>query len=204
MINQQEGVIQKALGNDWEKVPEIIRQHFNLGSGGENKATLEGVMEEIHHSLLAKLFMLPARVFGALVPYKGKYVPVTVRTSTKQNEDNIMYWHRTFSFPEYGQYVFSSRMSHVKDNVIVENVKYGMGIELALHVEENILNFVTTCYQWNLGPFKAKLPCWLLLGKGVITERQIDNDSFQIDFKIRHPVFGETFRYIGIFRNVNT
>jgi hypothetical protein len=158
---------------------------------------VEGTLD-IHVSLVAKLFMLAGRLFGALVPHEGRDVPVTVR-NWSQSDSSCMFWHRTFRYPGKGPVVFRSRMEYVGANEIVEHVKYGLGIRMRLSTEGEILRFDSQGYQWDLGPLTLRIPDWLLLGKAVIREMPVSEQTFKVMFEINHPLWGRTFGYSGRF-----
>jgi hypothetical protein len=46
---------------------------------------------------------------------------------------------------------------------------------------------------------QLRLPEGLLLGHTEIEERAIDGESFAMDFRLIHPLFGQIYRYSGVF-----
>lgn len=76
---KQQPVIKKSLGEDWDKLPDIVKLHYDIIPGESSNIIIKGVMDEVYHSPVAKLFLLPGRIFGALVPYKGKKISTEVR-----------------------------------------------------------------------------------------------------------------------------
>ncbi|MCP3662740.1 MAG: DUF4166 domain-containing protein [Gammaproteobacteria bacterium] len=95
---EQLPVIQRALGENWSSLSMLVRQHYDITPGTASSLVIKGVMDEVHHSAAAKLFLLPGRVFGALVPYRGKQVPTEVRNWTSTGNSEAMFWHRTLEF----------------------------------------------------------------------------------------------------------
>jgi len=160
---------------------------------------IEGVMDEVYHSLFAKLFLLPGRIFGALVPYRGKSIATEVKNWTTTENDQAMFWHRTLHFPGKGDVIFRSRMEHVDSDEIIEYVKYGMGIRMQMSVEDSALVFKSLGYLWQLGFIKLPIPSWLILGDARIIERPVSEKGFYIEFTMDHPIFGRTFSYNGKF-----
>lgn len=196
---KQQPVIKKALDENWEKLADIIKQHYDITPGKPSNMLIKGVMDEVYHSAIAKLFILPGRIFGALVPYKGKNIPTEVRNWTTSDNRKAMFWHRTLAFPGKPPVIFESRMEHIKDDEIIEYVRYGMGIRMRISVKDSALIFNSIGYVWQLGKIKIPIPTWAILGNAEIIEKAISDDQFFIDFQIIHPLFGRTFAYSGVY-----
>lgn len=199
MSEKQQPVIQKALGNNWDDLAETVKQHYDITPGEASNMTIKGVMDEVYHSPIAKLFLLPGRIFGALVPYKGKNIPTEVKNWTTRDNNAAMFWHRTLEFPNKAPVIFKSRMEYVKDDEIIEYVRYGMGIRMRMFVKDSALIFKSIGYIWKIGRIKIPIPTWAILGNAEIIERAISDDEFYIDFNMIHPLFGRTFSYSGVY-----
>jgi len=195
----QSPVIKQALNDAWDELALIVKQHYDITPGEPAKMVIHGVMDEVYHSPIAKLFLLPGRIFGALVPYKGKGIATEVHNWTTADNSKAMFWHRTLEFPNKPPVIFCSRMEYVKSDEIIEYVRFGMGIRMRMSVEESALIFTSIGYVWNILGIKIPIPTWAILGDAVIIEKAISDDTFYIDFNMIHPMFGKTFSYSGIF-----
>jgi len=196
---RQQPVIKKALGENWDNLADVVKRHYDITPGQSSNMTIKGIMDEVYHSSIAKLFILPGRIFGALVPYKGKNIPTEVHNWTTVDNDDAMFWHRTLTFPGKPPAIFKSRMEHIKDDEIIEYVRYGMGIRMKMSVENGALIFKSIGYVWKLAGMEIPIPNWAILGDAEIIEKAISDDEFFIDFKIIHPLFGRTFAYSGVY-----
>jgi len=196
---RQQPVIKKALGENWDKLADVIKRHYDITPGQSSNMTIKGIMDEVYHSSIAKLFILPGRIFGALVPYKGKNIPTEVHNWTTIDNNEAMFWHRTLTFPGKSPAIFKSRMEHIKNDEIIEYVRYGMGIRMKMSVENGALIFKSIGYVWKLAGMEIPIPNWAILGDAEIIEKAISDDEFFIDFKIIHPLFGRTFAYSGVY-----
>ncbi|MCU7931618.1 MAG: DUF4166 domain-containing protein [Candidatus Thiodiazotropha sp. (ex Codakia rugifera)] len=192
-------VIQKALGARFDHLGSIVKRHYNLVPGTSSTVKINGTMSEVYHSKIAKLFLLPGRLFGALVHYKGKNIPTEVRNWTTYDDSKAMFWYRTLHFPGKSPIIFHSRMEHINNNEIIEYVNYGMGIRMLISEHDAILKFIGIGYLWKIGSITLSIPNWMMLGDAVITEKAISEKMFTMDFKITHPLFGRTFSYHGDF-----
>lgn len=196
---KQQPVIKKALGDDWDDLADLVKQHYDITPGESSGMIIRGVMDEVYHSAIAKLFILPGRIFGALVPYKGKKIPTEVRNWTTDDNHAAMFWHRTLQFPNKPPVIFESRMEYIEGDEIIEYVRYGMGIRMRMSVKDSALVFRSVGYIWKIGGIKISIPAWAILGDAEITEKSISDNQFFIDFHITHPLFGKTFAYSGIY-----
>jgi len=189
--------IRRALGSEWSALGAAIRRHYDLAPDTETRLEVEGTME-VAFSPVGKLLISAGRLFDALVPYRGRGIPVKVRNWSRP-DSGAMFWHRTFCYPGKKPVIFHSRMEYADEKHIVEYVKYGLGIRMRLSAEGESLRFDSRGYQWDLGPLTLRIPDWVLLGKAVIRETPISERSFRVDFEIDHPLWGRTFAYSGEF-----
>ncbi|MBT3060442.1 MAG: DUF4166 domain-containing protein [Candidatus Thiodiazotropha sp. (ex Lucina pensylvanica)] len=198
-MEQRKAVIEKALGDKWNKLDSIIKLHYGLKPGRDAQLHLRGTMNEVYHSRIGKLFLIPGRIFGALVPYKGMAIPTEVRNWTSRGNKQAMYWHRRLFFPGKDPVIFRSKMECVGKNEIIEYVNYGMGIRLQTHAQNNALHFRSLGYVWKVGPFTLRIPNWAILGDAEIIEKAVSDRELFVDFNMVHPLFGKTFSYSGKF-----
>jgi hypothetical protein len=195
----QEPIVKRALGADWERVPAILRRNFALCPGTEGEVRLRGLMHEISYSRIGSLFVWPGRLFGALVPYQGRNVRIRIDIRTHATDPRFMYWQRVHFFREHPEFIFASRMEYAGGNDFIERVRTGLGMRMRASVSDGVLKFEAQCYQWDLFGLRIRLPNWLLMGTGVILERQTAPDEFSMHFEINHPWWGRTFTYSGVF-----
>ena len=116
MTNTQTPAFQLALGQDWAKLHPAVKKHYDLSPGQSLK--LSGTMDTVHHSPLVKPLIWIGRIFGALVPYTGKDIPVEVQNSCTPNANHLRF-QRVFHFPGQTPYCFNSRMEYWDGNTIV-------------------------------------------------------------------------------------
>lgn len=189
--------IRQAMGDDWSRLGEVIRRHYDLNPHSDSRFEVEGIME-VDVSFIGRLFVSVSRLFEALVPYPGRDIPVQVR-NWSQADSKAMFWHRTFHYPGRKPVIFRSRMAYAGGRDIVEYVKFGLGIRMSLCAEGESLRYDSRGYLWNLGLVRLPIPDWLLLGKAVIREIPESDVGFRVEFTVEHPLWGRTFGYAGRF-----
>lgn len=190
-------VFEQVLGDDWNKLGSIIRQHYFLKPNSTDYICVTGEMSEIYHSMAGKLLIPFGMIFGALVPYKGRNIPIDVHYKASVDNANI-YWDRVFKF-DRGDYHFKSHMEPVKENEVIEFVRFGMGIRLKVTEENSALIFRDVGYIWRLFGYDLAIPGRWLMGKIYVEERPLDDQSFSMNMSLSHPLLGELFRYSGVF-----
>jgi hypothetical protein len=194
----REPIFKTVLGNQWMQLGSIVRQHYSLTPFSQDYVRVDGVMEEIHHSLIAKLLIPFGLLFGAIVPFRGANVPVSVHYSSNPNDGNL-YWDRAFQFRHQKSFHFRSYMQHVGDNQVIEYVRFGVGMRLRVTAEGGALVFRDEGYVWRLFGYTLPIPVGLFFGNAYVEERPINADSFSMKMELIHPLFGTLFRYRGHF-----
>ena len=195
----QDPIVKRALGRDWDRLPDILRRNFDLRPGTDTEIRLTGVMHEISYSRIGALFVWPGRLFGALVPWQGRNVGIRIDLRTHATNARFMYWHRVHFFEENPEFVFASRMEYLEGNEFIERVRTGLGMRMRARLDGEVLTFEAVCYQLDVLGLDIRIPNWLLMGTGVIRERQVAPDAFEMRFEIDHPWWGRTFTYTGVF-----
>lgn len=192
-------VIAQALGEEWQKLHPLVRRHYGIAPGSTSRVVMEGQMREVHYSRRAAPLIHAARLFGALVSERATAIPVTVINSTNP-DDPAMHWHRTFRYPDGRERTFESRMVYAGGNEIIEYVRFGLGIRMAMSVMEGALLFESRGFHWGSPHIGLPIHDLLLLGRSRIVERAISDQQFEIEFDTRHPLYGKSFGYNGTFR----
>lgn len=191
-------VIAQALGEQWHELHPLVQRHYAIAPGTVSRVVMEGEMREVHFSRRAAPLIHTARLFGALVAERATAIPVTVINTTRTG-DPAMYWHRTFRYPDGKERIFESRMIHADGNEIIEYVRFGLGIRMALSVEAGALVFESRGFQWGSPSGRVRIPDLLLLGRSRIVERATSDAQFEVEFETRHPLYGRSFGYNGLF-----
>ncbi len=200
-MNGQTAVLaamRQALGEQWQRLHPAVRRHYDIRADGVAHLQLRGIMYEVDHATIIKPFMWVGRLFGALVPYRGRNLPVKVINTARPGRSTL-FWERHFHFPGREPFRFVSRMENGKGNEIIEYVRYNLGIRMAMSERDGALCYESRGYRWDLGPLKLHIPDWLILGRATIVERGLDAQTIELRFDINHPVFGHTFTYSGSF-----
>lgn len=195
---------QTVLGDaNWQRLGTVVREHYSLRPFTTDQMTVHGHMDEVWHARIAKLFMPMGRLFGALVPHQGREVPIDVHYSCRSTDAGL-YWDRRFHFPGRPVFHFRSHMvvADAARHEVIEYVRFGLGLRLRVTAEDGALVFRDVGYVWRIGRLQLPMPLHLVLGRAYVEERPVPGDeaAFTMKMTIRHPWWGELFRYSGRFR----
>ena len=192
-----EPLFKRVLGADWDKLSPVIRKHYDLHEGGISHCTVTGNMEIDYPLLLTPLIKL-IHVLGGLVDIKGKQVATQVEKQVK-TDSPFLYWRRSLQTDDGRQTVFASKMIYYGENELIEFIGFGFGLRLKISQNKGDLIYQSNGHLLKLFGICIPIPDWLVLGHAYITEHALTDNSFQLRFVISHPLWGETYRYGGVF-----
>lgn len=191
-------VFKSVLGDQFDDLGGVLQRHYFLRPYSNDRMSVVGVMHEVYSSRFARLLIPLMRVFGSLVPYRGTEVPVTVHYSARPDADTV-HWERLFEFPGRKPFQFNSFMQPVGGNQVIEFVRFGVGMRLRVTAEDGALVFRDEGYIWQILGLNIPIPAGWLLGRAYVEERPQSQNRFTMRMELRHPLFGELFRYNGTF-----
>lgn len=183
-------LMHQAVGPDWEQLPDSLRAHYQLGPNVDIGHL------DVEFPPWMKPYLWLLHLFGALLTRSGRQVPTRVEKDVVADRQ---YWRRTIAFPDGETTTFNSFWVRSGGNRLIEFVNPVMGLEMAVCVEGDELHYEGVRYVLKFGPLIVGLPEWLILGHTTIVERGLPTGSFAMDFRLTHPLFGEVFRYSGVF-----
>lgn len=190
-------LLQRVLGDDWDKLAPVIQRHYQLSDTENISSVVFGIMRIDYPGLIKPVLFL-ARLMGALIDLKGDAMQVTVKKWVTHSSSTL-YWRRDIQAPNGKTTVFASRMEYRQANELIELVGFGFGIRLKVSVEDGQLIYRSNGHLWKCGFVTVPIADVLFLGHATIIEIPIDDNTFELDFKIIHPLFGKTYEYGGLF-----
>ena len=194
-----EPLFKKVLGPRWTELSDVIRKHYFLRAGSVDAVCVTGTMGEVDHTPIARLLIPFGLLFGSVVPWRGRDIPVEVHYNARA-DDRAIYWHRVFRFPNHRPFHFRSHMAQVRGNEVIEFIRFGVGARLVVTAENGGLVFRDRGYVWRIGPLTLPLPGRLVFGRVYVEEMPIDERRFAMKLEIAHPLLGRLFSYNGEFK----
>jgi hypothetical protein len=185
------------FGKQWESLPAVMHKHYANRGRTSDRVRVDGFMK-IEVSLFAKIISPFMRLTGALAPYAGENVPVTVYLDSEKNS-NAFCLNRIFHYPNRPPYLFCSRMFPAGDNAIIEYMPSGIGWHAAYLFDGQQIELKHLGYKIKALGRVFSIPLELFIGKGYAKEEAINDDRFRMYMDIRHPLFGKVYAYSGEF-----
>jgi len=190
-------IFQSIFGEQWSELPPVMHKHYANRPYCNDVVTVEGIMK-VEVSPFARLLSPLLRITGALVPYAGDNIPVTVHFRSEPNSD-VYCFDRIFHFPDKPPYHFRSRMQPVGDSEVIEFMRIGIGWRARYSYDGRKVVMAHRGYAMKLFGKLVHLPLELLLGSGNAEEEALSDSRFRMYMDIRHPLWGKIYAYSGEF-----
>ncbi len=190
-------MMQQALGEQWQQLPEALKNHYREDNRGNNYAN--GHMD-IQYPWFMQWILNIFYFFGILLNRKGQMVKTEVTRTTKNGHQQ---WHRIITFADGNIKKFNSIVVFdPQSGCFIEFVNALLGLRMKPIVNNGVLRYESYGYILKIKQFSLRIPEWLALGHVTImeTQKSVDNDfCFNMDFRLKHWLFGEIFCYRGQF-----
>jgi len=193
-MNKQ-SLMQIALGDQWQKLPAALQAHYQHDINSD-----VGCLD-IKYPIYMQPYLTLLHLLGALINRRGENIPTTVE---KHMQGDVQYWKRTIRFPQNKIIFFKSFWVHDKNNELIEYVNPYIGLRMSVYVQNSELHYEGCHFVVKLGKSLISIPEWLVLGHTTIVETAISDKEFEMDFQLRHPLFGSVFSYSGKFKNTSS
>lgn len=198
----QQPIFQSVFGDDWNRIPNVIRTHYGLRPGSGETIRVTGTMDVDYR--LAFLPLIPIfRLLHIMVPYKGTAIPVNI-TMTDSPSRKALYLERYFTIPGRRKpYRFDSAMTPIGNGEILDVMTLGICARMRYAYENGKVVIHHRRFGWNIGKIFIPLPIEWLIGRVHLIKEALSDDSFRLSATVTHPFFGETYRYQGKFTILN-
>lgn len=196
-MRNSEPTFKAVFGASWDALPPVMKQHYANRPYSNDEVTVEGTLDVMCKGPM-KLFAPIMNAMGQVPARNEKDVPVTVRFQSDKNS-TAFHFKRTFHFKDGKPYVFHSRMEQIKDNNMIEVMRFGFGWKMFYLWEDGKVKLKHDGYALKLFGHYIPVPFTLLLGKGYAEEVAIDNNTFDMITHITHPLWGKVYEYKGRF-----
>jgi hypothetical protein len=183
-------LMQRALGEDWKRLPPSLQAHYQFGPNAD-----VGHLD-IEFPVWMTPYLWVLHLLGALVPRLGQRIATRVEKDVARDRQ---VWRRTMRFAAGKVLTFNSFWVAAGGNRLIEFVNPVMGLEMAVRVADDQLRYEGIRFVIRLGRLDIGLPEWMILGHTTIVERGLPDNTFAMDFRLTHPLFGQLFRYAGTF-----
>jgi predicted DCC family thiol-disulfide oxidoreductase YuxK len=197
-IEQNDGcpLFVKVFGNDWHKLSPFMKKRFANRPHTNDLVLVNGTMT-IKRSRWMHFIKPFLKMSGGLVQQDGENIPVTVKFRSELK--TAQYWFdREFKFSPTIR--FKSYMLPIKDNIVVEFMRFNIGWRTKFSVDDERVFMSHHGYVFRLFKLLIPVPIGLFLGKCNVIERQISEDTFSMEMSLDHFLFGKIYEYRGTFK----
>lgn len=195
---KQQAIFQPIFGEAWPNLPTVIRKHYANRPYSNDLVTVEGTLDVTCGSafrLLRPLFHL----LGAIPPYTGRNVPVTVNFRSTC-DSQAFHFDRTFHFAGKKPWRFHSKMMQIDGSEVIEIMRFGIVWRLYYEWQNNKVILRHKGYGIHLFGTLVPIPLTAILGRGYAEEIALDDDTFDMQVDIAHPWWGMLYAYRGRFK----
>ncbi|MGH7949031.1 MAG: DUF4166 domain-containing protein [Candidatus Binataceae bacterium] len=186
---------------DWRQLPGPVRARFERELAPGELACFAGELAETRMTMVGRLWAQIARLIGAPLPLKALARTAAAVVVTQDALSATQAWTRLYHENGKLPQVIRSTKRFAGPTGLEECVSAGIGMTLAVSVEQRALVFRSTEYFWRCGSLRFRIPEWLTPGHIAVIHREERTGRFSFTLIVTHPWFGETIRQVGFFRD---
>ena len=184
---------------DWARLPAPVRRRFSACADAAQPAIYSGEVACTRVSPLGRVLAGLARLIGAPLPLASGGRAAACVVVIDDPFAGGQRWTRIYARPGRPAQVIHSIKRFAGPTGLEECVGGGIGMRLALAVEERSLVFRSTGYCWRLAQFSFGLPRWLTPGQLEVRHREERAGRFSFSLTLRHPWFGLLIEQVAFF-----
>ena len=194
---KNEPIFKSIFGESWDDLPPVMKKHYANKPYTHEETIVKGVLNVMCKPPL--LWLSPMmRLLGQIPTYNASNVPVTVRFQSDIHSKSF-HFNRVFHFTKSRPYTFQSRMFQIKDNEVIEIMRFGLGWKMHYKWDGEKVVLSHKGYALQVFGHLIPLPLTILMGEGYAEEHPIDDDTFDMVTYITHPWWGKLYEYKGRF-----
>lgn len=189
---------------EWNALSREVRHRFSKRVANEKSVVYAGQIVEARFSIWGRLLAHAVRIIGAPLPlHDDTNVPAVV-TVTEDSRVRGQVWTRLYGrrrgFP---QIVHSSKRFQGPTG-LEEYLGYGVGMSLAVHVEDGAIVFRSVDYFIDVFGLRWTLPAFLKPGDLTITHAESGAGAFSFTLDLEHKRLGLLIRQRAFFHVVES
>lgn len=198
---KEEPTFKSIFGESWDKLPPVMKKHYANHPYSNQVTTVEGTLDVYCKPPLIWLSPL-MKLLGQIPAFNEKNIPVTVRFESDSNS-KAFHFHRCFNLAGGTRYIFHSRMLQISGNEVVEIMRFGLAWKLEYSWDGDKVLLKHKGYALKAFGHLVPLPLTILLGAGNAVEYPVDDNTFDMEVNIAHPIWGDMYGYKGRFEVLN-
>jgi hypothetical protein len=182
----------------WACLPAAVQVRF--GTASHHRTVVYDGEMVVRANPIGWLFAQVCRLIGTpLAPWRGEAVPV--RVDVYLDRRGGLAWDRTYDFAGRKPVMVSSAKLMSPRGALMEVVRGGLGMTLAVTVEDAALHFRSLGYFATLGALRIPLPLLASPGRAHVIHADMGGGTFRFTLIFTHPLFGQTLFQDGLFKD---
>ncbi|HEX8663935.1 MAG TPA: DUF4166 domain-containing protein [Beijerinckiaceae bacterium] len=192
----------RALLSDeaWSELPVAVRRRFSKRLAAGESVVYVGEVAECRMSRVGWLLAQAARLIGGPLPLARDVRVPSVVTVTEDMTTGGQIWTRLYARRNGFPQVIHSSKRFAGPTGLEEYVGRGVGMPLAVAVEEGVLTFRSAGYFLQLFGRRFRLPAWAAPGELAVTHAEAGEGAFVFTLEIVHRRLGFLLRQSAVFR----
>lgn len=195
---QSAPIFKSIFGKSWDELPTVMRRHYANRPYTNDVTAVEGTLNVLCKGPL-KLLAPLMKTMGQIPTHTENDVPVTVHFQSDQNSQAFQF-NRIFHFKNIPAYSFRSRMLQIKDNEVIEIMRFGLGWKMLYRWTGEKVILEHSGYALRIFGHFIPVPLTFFMGRGYAEEIPVDDDTFDMMTNITHPLWGKVYEYKGRFK----
>lgn len=183
----------------WNELPPPVRRRFAKRVGPGDSVVYVGTISEMRMSRAGWLLSQVARLIGAPLPTSAEIGVPAVVTVTEDAVQGGQVWTRLYASRHGFPQVINSAKRFQGRTGLEEHVGAGIGMSLAVAVQNGVLCFLSVRYFLAVGTWRITLPGWLTPGDLTVTHAERGGGRFDFTLSIVHSWLGELIYQRGEF-----
>ncbi len=202
LLAPRHGSFRSLIGEmNWRRLPIAVQVRFERELAPGDSAAFIGAVASTRMSLFGRFWAQLARLIGAPLPLKRLERAAAAVIVTQDEASDSQVWTRLYYENGRVPQMICSTKRFAGPTGLEECVGAGIGMALAVSVEDRALVFRSTEYFWRMGALRLHIPDWLSPGRTAVFHREERAGRFSFTLVVTHPWFGETIRQVAFFRD---
>jgi hypothetical protein len=186
---------------EWQQLPALVQARFERELAPGETIAFVGEVAATRMTAIGWLWAQVARLAGAPLPLKALMRTSAAVVVAQDASGTAQCWTRIYHEEGALPQVIRSTKRFAGPTGLEECVGGGIGMALALSVEQRALVFRSTEYFWRCGPLRFRIPDCLTPGRIAVIHREERAGRFSFTLLVVHPRFGEIIRQVAFFRD---
>ena len=187
---------------EWNALSPEVRRRFSKRVADESSIIYTGEVVEARFNIWGRLLAQAARVIGAPLPLHSDTGVAAVVTVTEDARMRGQVWTRLYARRRGFPQVIHTSKRFQGPTGLEEYLGYGVGMSLAVTVEDGAIVFRSVDYFFDLFGLRLKLPAFLRPGDLTIKHAETGKSCFSFTLELTHKRLGLLIRQHGLFREV--